>query len=235
MHSGVFCVTPRALVSVVNSLLEGRLVALRHAEVRDIDEAEFAQGRVRTRHYGELLVPDDQLLVQKVKCSGLPDDALMLDEIAAYMLECIEDDDAVYVLGSGGTLMHIKQALGIEQATLLGVDVWHRGQSLAVDVHEQALFDLLANHSEVRIVLSVIGGQGVVLGRGNQQISPRIIRHAGLQNLKFVATQEKIKALNGTPLRVDSGCDSLDRELSGFHRILCGYEDELLYEVAYSE
>lgn len=232
MHSGVFCVTPRALVSVVESLLTHKLVALTHAEVRDIDEAAFARGEVRTRHYGELLVPDDQLLVQRVKCSGLPDDVLMLDEIAAYLCEEIEDD-TLYVLGSGGTLMHIKQQLGVSQPTLLGVDLWCNGQTLASDVHEQQLFDLLQAYPNCRLLLSIIGGQGVVLGRGNQQISPRVIRQAGIENIRFVATQEKIKALQGAPLRVDSGDDALDRALSGFHRVLCGYEDELLYEIRY--
>ncbi len=232
MHSGVFCVTPRALVSVVDSLLARKLVALTHAEVRDIDEAAFARGEVRTRHYGELLVPDDQLLVQRVKCSGLPDDTLMLDEIAAYLTEELRDD-TLYVLGSGGTLMHIKQCLGVSNPTLLGVDLWYQGQTLANDVYESQLYDLLRTYPKSRILLSIIGGQGVVLGRGNQQISPRILRQVGVANIQFIATQEKIKALNGAPLRVDSGDDNLDRALSGFHRILCGYEDELLYEIRY--
>ncbi|MDX1451794.1 MAG: ATP-NAD kinase family protein [Oleiphilaceae bacterium] len=234
MHSGVFCVTPKAAVSVVRSLLEGKLVALSHAEVRDIDESAFAQGQVRTCHYGEMLVPDDQLLVQRVKCSGLPDDTLMLDEIAAFVEETIEPG-TLLVLGSGGTLMHIKQRLGMEQPTLLGVDVWYDGETLARDVNEAQLFDLVCAHEAVRVYLSVIGGQGVVLGRGNQQLSPRVLERAGLENIQFVATQERIKALNGAPLRVDTGSDQLDRALSGFHPVLCGYDDALLYEIRYLE
>ncbi len=233
MHSGVFAITPKAAVSVIDSLIRHRLVAARMAEVRDIDEEAFSRGRVQTRYFGEMLIPDDQLLVQSVKCTGLPDDELMLDELAAYLLET-RDDDAVYVLGSGGTMSHIKQVMGVEEPTLLGVDVVFGGQVLALDVHEKQLFELLQDYPKARLYLSIIGGQGIVLGRGNQQISPRILRKIGLENLQFVSTQQRLKALEGRPLCVDSGNDALDRELAGYHQILTGYEDAVLYEVCYA-
>lgn len=234
MHSGVFAVTPKAVVSVIESLLSHKLVAARLAEVRDIDEEAFAKGKVKTRHYGEMLVPDDQLLVQTVKCSGLMDDELMLEELCAYLTEEMEND-TLYILGSGGTLFHLKNMLGLESPTLLGVDLWLNGQMIARDVHEAQLFELLQRYDNAKLCLSIIGGQGIVLGRGNQQISPRVIEKVGLDNLQLVATQQKILALEGKPLRVDSGSDELDRKLSGFRKIICGYEDSLLYEVKYLE
>jgi len=232
MHSGVFAVTPKAVVSVIDSLIRHRLVAACTAEVRDIDEEAFAKGRVETRYFGEMLIPDDQLLVQSVKCSGMLDDELMLDELAAYMVDTVEDD-TLYVLGSGGTLHRIKQGLGMDDPTLLGVDVICNGQVIARDAHEQQLFELVERYPDCRILLSVIGGQGVVLGRGNQQISPRVLEAIGLENLRFVATQSKLRALNGRPLRVDSGSDALDRALAGFHKVQTGYEDAVFYEVRY--
>ena len=236
MHSGVFSVTPKAVVSVIESMASHRLVAARMAEVRDIDEEAFSQGRVNTRHYGEMLIPDDQLLVQSVKCSGMLDDELMLDELCSFMSEELEEG-TLYILGSGGTLRHLKSTLGLDEPTLLGVDVCFfdgtHVELLAKDAHEQQLFEIMQSYSSVKIILSIIGGQGIVLGRGNQQISPRVIRLAGLKNLQFISTQEKIRALNGRPLRVDSGSDELDRELSGFHKIICGYDDAILYEIAY--
>ena len=234
MHSGVFAVTPKAVASVIESLMSHRLVSARMAEVRDIDEAAFAQGRVSTQHYGEMLIPDDQLLVQCVKCSGMIEDALMLDELCAFVTEELEDD-TLYVLGSGGTLKALKASMGIDAPTLLGVDVWYQGEVLAKDVHETQLYDLVKQYDKTRIMLSIIGGQGVVLGRGNQQISPRIIEHVGLDNLEFLATQSKISALEGKPLRIDSGSDTLDKALSGFHKIICAYDDALLYEIRYIE
>ena len=123
--------------------------------------------------------------------------------------------------------------MGIENPTLLGVDVWFQGNVIAQDVHESQLFELVQKYPKSRIMLSIIGGQGIVLGRGNQQISPRIIEHVGLDKLQFLATQSKILALEGRPLRIDSGSDELDRRLSGFHKILCAYDDALLYEIRY--
>lgn len=233
MHSGVFAVTPRAVVSVVESLVSGKLVAARMAEVRDIDEQAFRQGKVNTRYFGEMLIPDDQALVQCVKCSGMIDDELMLDELTAFMLEEL-DHDALYILGSGGTLKSLKLAMGIAEPTLLGVDVWFQGQTIARDAYEAQLFELLDQYPSVRIVLSIIGGQGVVLGRGNQQISARIIEKVGIERIQLIATQHKILALGGRPLCVDSGSDDLDRKLSGYHKIISGYDDALLYEVRYS-
>jgi len=232
MHSGVFAVTPKAVASVIESLMKHRLVSARMAEVRDIDEQAFAQGRVSTAYYGEMLIPDDQLLVQCVKCSGMIEDELMLDELCAFVTEELEDD-TLYILGSGGTLKALKSAMGIDEPTLLGVDVWFQGEVIAQDVHEAQLFELVQAYPIARIMLSIIGGQGIVLGRGNQQISPRIIEHVGLDKLQFLATQSKILALEGKPLHIDSGSDELDRRLSGFHKILCAYDDALLYEIRY--
>jgi predicted polyphosphate/ATP-dependent NAD kinase len=162
------------------------------------------------------------------------EDELMLDELCAFVVEELEDD-TLYILGSGGTLKALKSAMGIEVPTLLGVDVWYQGEVLAQDVHENQLYALVTQYPKVRIMLSIIGGQGIVLGRGNQQISPRIIEHVGRENLDFLATQSKILALEGKPLRIDSGSDSLDRALSGFHKIICAYDDALLYEIRYLE
>jgi predicted polyphosphate/ATP-dependent NAD kinase len=233
MHSAVFAVTPKAVASVIDSMINHKLVAARMAEVRDIDEVAFSKGQVKTRYFGEMQIPDDQLLVQTVKCSGLLDDEIMLDDLCAYLLETIEDD-TLYILGSGGTLQHFKIGLGIEKPTLLGVDVWFEGDVLYYDVHEQQLYELIQKYKNVKVFLSVIGGQGVILGRGNQQISARIIEQVGIEALQFISTQTKLLALNGRALSVDSGSDTLNKRLAGFHKIICGYEDFVLYEVAYA-
>ena len=116
---------------------------------------------------------------------------------------------------------------------MLGVDLWCNGEQVGVDVREQQLFAAVIQYPDTGIYLSVIGGQGVVLGRGNQQLSPRVIRAAGLGSLHFIATQKRLEALAGRPLLLDSGDDTLDRELSGFRRVICGYEDAVLYEFRY--
>ena len=233
MHSGVFAITPQAVVSVASSMLSRKLVAVREAEVRDIDERSFQEGQVITRHFGELMVPDDQLLVQCVKCSGLPDDEIALHEIAAFIVETLEDD-TLYLLGSGGSLKHIKSEIGIETPTLLGVDAWADGEVVGLDLNEPQILDLVDRYGKVHILLSIIGGQGIVLGRGNQQLSAKVLEHVGAENIQFIGTQERLHALQGRPLRVDSGSDTLNHALAGYKKILCGYDDYVLYEIAYS-
>ena len=232
MHSGVFAITPKAVVSVIESMMQRKLVAAVDAEVRDIDEASFREGRVVTQHYGELLVPDDQLLVQSVKCSGLPDDEMALGEIAAFIEEESEDD-CLYLLGSGGTLLHVKNVLGLDQATLLGVDAWCNGEQVGTDLNEREVFDLVQQYQNTKLFISVIGGQGIVLGRGNQQLSPRVLSLIGVEHIQLLGTQERLLELNGKALCVDSGDDEVDRAFSGFQKVLCGYEDYVLYEVRY--
>lgn len=233
MHSGVFAITPQAALSVVTSMLSRKLVAVRQAEVRDIDERSFKEGRVITKHFGELMVPDDQLLVQSVKCSGLPDDEMALHEISAFIVETLEED-TLYLLGSGGSLKHIKEELGIDQPTLLGVDAWANDALVGRDLNEPDILELIERYDNVRILLSIIGGQGIVLGRGNQQLSARVLERVGAQNLQFIGTQDRLHALQGKPLRVDSGSDELNHALAGYQKILCGYDDFVLYEVVCS-
>lgn len=229
MHSGVFAVTPKAAASIIHSLLSTRLVAVAAAEVRDIDETAFAKGQVRTRYFGELQVPDNQRMVQKVKCSGLPDDALLLEELATYVSDMILDDDALWILGSGGTLHAIKEKVGIEDPTLLGVDIWFEGECVQKDAHEAQVYEWVKKSGPTKILLSVIGGQGIVLGRGNQQVSARVVEAAGLENLLFVSTQEKLMALDGQALQVDSGSPELDARLKGLRKVICGYDEAVLY------
>ena len=171
-------------------------------------------------------IPRNNLLSQAIVYSPLQN-GLIIDDT-----ETIEDD-TLYILGSGGTLKHLKESLGIEQPTLLGVDVWCDGALILRDAHEQQLFELIQNTKQVKIILSVIGGQGIVLGRGNQQISARIIEQLGVSALQFISTQTKLLALNGRALTVDSGSDVLNQTLAGFHKIICGYEDYVLYEITY--
>jgi len=232
MHSGVFAVTPSAVVSVVESMVNRKLVAVREGEVRDIDERSFQEGKVITKYFGSMLVPDDQLLVQTVKCSGLPDDEIALNDIAAFVEETTEDG-TLYLLGSGGSLLHIKQTLGIEAPTLLGVDAWCDGEVVGCDLNEPEIYALLDEYQHVQIYLSVIGGQGIILGRGNQQISARVLEKIGTHSVQFIGTQARLHALEGQPLRVDSGDDALDHQLAGYRKILCGYDDFVLYEIRY--
>lgn len=232
IHSGVYAVNPRAAGELVAMLASGELVRLSEAEVRDIDEQAFRQGQVRTRHFGELAVPSEGRFVQQVKQGGREVETLVLDDIAAWLQE-LQAPDSYWILGPGSTTLGLLEAMGL-QGTLLGVDLLCDGQLLATDVSEPQLWKLMQQHSgDWHILVTAIGGQGHILGRGNQQISPRILRRVGLDNLQVVATKTKLRSLDGRPFLVDSGDSQLDQQLTGLRRVLSGYREEMLYPVSW--
>ncbi|MAI38129.1 ATP-NAD kinase family protein [Alteromonas sp.] len=228
IHSGVYCVSPAAAGQVVSQMIAGELVSVMDAEVRDIDEDAFRGGKVIAKHYGEMRVPAELTYVQAVKMGGKEDEALVLDDISAYVSEIMEDEpDTLFVMGSGSTVGSVMEYLGLDN-TLLGVDVIKNGELVASDVTASELVELTRGKPS-KVVLTVIGGQGHILGRGNQQLSPAFIRQLGKENMIVVATKQKVQALDGKPLRLDSGDPQLDEELAGAFTIITGYKDKVLY------
>jgi predicted polyphosphate/ATP-dependent NAD kinase len=137
-----------------------------------------------------------------------------------------------YLIGPGSTTAAIMAALELPN-TLLGVDVVRDGLVLAVDADEATLLAQLDQApGGATIVVTVIGGQGHVFGRGNQQFSPQVIRKVGLENILIVAAKSKIAGLEGRPLLVDTNDPELDRALSTYRSIITGYDDQILYRMA---
>ena len=227
IHSGVYCVSPSAAGQVVSQMIAGELVSEMDAEVRDIDENAFREGKVIAKHYGEMRVPAELTYVQAVKMGGKEDEALVLDDIAAYVSEIMSDEpDTYFVMGSGSTVGAVMEFLGLDN-TLLGVDVVKQGELVASDVTASELITLTQD-KPTKVILTVIGGQGHILGRGNQQLSPAFIRQIGKQNMLVVATKQKLQALNGKPLQLDSSDAALDAELAGAFTVITGYKDKVL-------
>ncbi len=228
IQSGVYAISPRAAGELTARLVEGGLVRLSSGEVRDIDESALREGRVTARWYGELTVPQEGGYVQQVKQGGVESEELVLNDLADWLQDSWETD-VRYVFGPGSTLHGLAQNLGL-QTTLLGVDVIENGQVLASDVSEAQLFELI-NGYPARLLVTAIGGQGHIIGRGNQQISPRVLRAIGLEHLRVVATKRKLGTLEGRPLLVDSGDIALDDAFPDVVRVWAGYKEELLYPV----
>lgn len=229
IHSGVYAVSPRAAGRVLQQLVSGQLTSVRLADVMDIDEQAFRQGQVRARRYGEMLVPGELEYMQAVKMGGKESDELVLTDIADDITESMEDG-ALYIMGSGSTVEAIMQRMGL-QNTLLGVDAVVDQQLVGRDMSAQDLEALCQRYSQRYLVITLIGGQGHIFGRGNQQLSPAVIRAVGRDNIRLVATKTKLKALQGRPLRVDTGDLELDQSLSGFMQVTTGYHDQTLVAV----
>lgn len=230
MHSGVFAVSPEAAGELLVQLVAGGLVGLTPREVRDIDEEAFRHDVVRSRFYGELLVPGEGRYLQHTKVGGRESPDLVADDIADWLVENMEPG-RTYLIGPGSTTAAIMTRLQLPN-TLLGVDVIRDGTLLAADVDEDTLLAQLHQApGESTIVVTVIGGQGNLFGRGNQQFSPAVIRRVGPENILIVAAKSKIAALQGRPLLVDTNDPQLDAELCGWRTVVTGYDDRILYRV----
>ncbi|CAI8157103.1 MAG: Uncharacterised protein [Pseudidiomarina mangrovi] len=230
IHSGVYAISPTAAGKVIAELISGRLTSVLRADVMDIDEQAFRAGTVRARRYGEMLVPAELRYVQAVKMGGKESDELVLADIAAEVIESMQADH-LYVMGSGSTVAFIMAELGLPN-TLLGVDVVLNGEVIASDVTAAQLLQLLQQRQlPAQLIVTVIGGQGHIFGRGNQQLSPAVIRTIGRDNIRIVASKNKLQQLQQRPLLVDTGDPALDDELTGVMRVTTGYRDEVLVRV----
>tara|TARA_R110002153_G_scaffold10418_1_gene41141 strand:- start:17832 stop:19013 length:1182 start_codon:yes stop_codon:yes gene_type:complete len=231
IHSAVYAITPAAAGRVLKQVINGEIVSVSDAQVMDIDEALFRQGKVNARQFGEMQVPTELRYIQAVKMGGKESDELVLADIAAHIIEIIEDNpEQIFVMGSGSTVDFIMQELGIKN-TLLGVDVIQNKQLIASDVTAKELLALTTNKS-CKLVLTLIGGQGHIIGRGNQQLSADFLKKLGKDNILLVATKTKISHLSGRALIVDSGDLTVDQQLSGLISIITGYHDQVLYPIA---
>lgn len=230
MHSGVYAVSPESAAEIVIALISGKLVEIAPREVRDIDETGLHQGQVRSAHYGELLVPAIGGFLQNVKIGGRESEELVLADIADYLQEEF-DDQTLYLLGPGSTTAFLADAWGLEK-TLLGFDAMLAGQWCGRDLNADQITALVDRHpGPVKVVITLIAGQGHILGRGNQQLTPALIRRIGRENFVIVASKRKLTELNGRPLLVDSNDAALDREWRGFLPVITGYRDAVMYRV----
>lgn len=234
IHSGVYAITPLAAGRVLAQVVSGELLTLMQAEVKDIDENAFRAGQVIAKTYGNMDVPQELSYMQSVKMGGKESDELVLADIAAEIIEEIDEHpDNYYVMGSGSTVDFIMQELGLEN-TLLGVDIVKNGQLVARDVNAIQLLEIankLDDKAALKLVITLIGGQGHVFGRGNQQLSSDLLSLLPKSSIRIVATKTKLTALNGRPLIADTGSKALNRALSGPISVITGYRDKSLYYI----
>jgi len=180
---------------------------LREAEVMDVDEAEFRQGHLSAELYGYLLSPFEPHLIQGNKMAS-PMTENEVENQAAIAIYIIEEmkTEVIYIVGPGTTTRTIGDLLD-QKKTLLGVDIFQGKKIVAKDVNEKQILQTI-NGKATKIIVTPIGGQGFIFGRGNQQISSKVIRQVGLENIAVVATKSKLDRLDS--LRVDTGDPELD-------------------------
>ncbi len=226
MHSGVFTTSPEAAGRLMADFVEDKArVRFREVEILDVDETATRSDLIATCLYGYARAPFVRRLVQSPKGGGplADEDAAKAAgaELAAEMAP-----GTVYLIGPGTTMRAITDALGVEK-TLLGVDAVLDGQVIGKDIADQQITALTARH-KAQIFVGVTGGQGYVLGRGNQQISAEVIRRVGPDGITIVASTEKLLALPEPRLLVDTGDSELDASLTGYVRVRTGLRQSML-------
>ncbi len=231
IHSGVYSVSPEAAGKLMRDLVLGKMVAVQQAGVVDLNEEAFRVGHVKTKYYGEMSVPTSQVYMQSTKQGSGKTEAIELIDIAADIIEGMQDN-IYYIIGSGSTCAMIMDELGIKN-TLLGSDVIFNQELYLSDATEIDLLQLLKTTKKMIFILTFIGGQGHLLGRGNHQVSPEVIKQSGWDSFKIIATKSKLSELQGRPLQVDTGDIKLDHQLFGLKKITTGYHDTVLYTVGF--
>jgi predicted polyphosphate/ATP-dependent NAD kinase len=232
IHSAAFAVSPEAAgslaASVARDVAARARPVLREAEVLDLDEDAYRRGRISPRLVGYLRVPWEPRLVQARKAPSPAGEDIATQAIAADVVERMESGRS-YVLGPGTTLRAVAERLGVPK-TLVGVDVVRDGRLVAADANEDALLQVVGE-GPAAVIVTPIGGQGFVFGRGNQQIGPRVLRAVGRERVAVVATPWKLASLAGMPLRVDTGDPHVDAWLAGHVSVTTGYGDRAVYRI----
>jgi predicted polyphosphate/ATP-dependent NAD kinase len=223
MHSGIFGINTSATAKMLHEFIDGRLT-IGDAEIMDLDEDLYRKGEWKVRLFGiaKGIVEPTYIQVGKASYESVTDDAVK-DELADHINDELEKySDSLFLFGPGGTIDYIAKKLGLSH-TLLGIDAIYKKQVVGTDLNEQQILALLKDYRKGKILLSPIGAQGFILGRGNLQLSPPIIRKIGIENIIVVSTPSK---LTHTPiLRVDTGDKAVDHlfQQQGYLMVVIGY------------
>lgn len=229
IQSGVFSVNPERAGDLAVMYLQDEAL-LKDGEIMDIDEDAFRSDTISSRLYCYALVPYKNQYVQASKSGtpSIPNERANQRAIADYLVETM--DDGIYLLGPGTTVKAVADSLGIKK-TLLGVDVIRGKQVIHMDANESDILSIIKD-TKAKIVVTPIGGQGFIFGRGNQQLSFSVIKKVGKDNLIVIATPNKLTSIGiGEPLRVDTGDAETNELLSGYIRVITGYAEEAVVKL----
>jgi predicted polyphosphate/ATP-dependent NAD kinase len=230
MYSGVFAVNPSDAVDVVVALA-GNQAEIAEFEIMDADEKAIRSDTFAVKLHGFLKGPFVPMRIQGSKqiSPETVDEKENQTAIARYIIEEMQPE-ATYILGPGTTVKRIAELLGVEK-TVLGVDIYKKGKVI-LDVDERRIFEEVEDWQNTWIILSPIGHQGILLGRGNQQISPEIIKRVGKQHIIVAATKSKLQSIEGNMLRVDTGDAEVDNMLKGYIKVVTDYREWQLMPVS---
>jgi len=228
IHSPVYARSPASAGRLAALYLQGQVQSVVENEVLDIDEEQYRQEIINTRLYGCLRVPCEPAYTQCRKCSSTASEEDSILAIADFVADTMEKD-TYYVIGAGTTTRAVMRELELKN-TLIGVDLVYNYDLVANDIYGNQILELIGD-KPAKLVVTVTGGQGFLFGRGNQQLTPEVLRRIGRDNIIILAAKEKIVKLKGQPLLVDTGDAELDQHLSGYHYVICDYNETIVCKV----
>ncbi len=229
IYSPVYCNTPEGAGELVLSFLNKKTKNTREVEVVDIDEEAYREDIFRTELFGYLTIPDDRKFTQNKKAPTPLTEKASQRSIALNIIDDMEKD-IFYILGPGTTTREIMICLNLEY-TLLGIDIIKNKKLVAKDLSESEILEIINSH-ETKLIITPTGGQGYLIGRGNQQISDSVLEKIGKENIIIISTESKLIELRGKPLLIYTGNKKTDSELSGYYRIKIGYNRDLMHKVS---
>lgn len=228
IHSPVYARSPASAGRLAELYLGGQVESIVENEVLDIDEEQYRQEIINTKLYGCLRVPSEPAYTQCRKCSSTSSEEDSILAIADYVADTMEKD-TYYIIGAGTTTRAVMRELELKN-TLIGVDLVYNYDLVANDIYGKQILELIGD-KPAKLVVTVTGGQGFLFGRGNQQLTPEVLRRIGRENIIILAAKEKIIKLRGQPLLVDTGDAELDQYLSGYHYVICDYNETIVCKV----
>ncbi len=216
MFSGVFSSTPASAATILSSVPN---LPLCYAEVLDIDEDAYRQGILHPRLYATVQIPFISMYCPGEKISLDPgNEQRSRQDIASFIISLMRDD-TLYLIGAGETTAAITERLQTKN-TLLGIDALYQKKTIQQDLSEEDILKLMETYPRVQIILSPIGSQGFILGRGNQQISPRVLARTGPSNLIVIATPAKLQLTR--KMYLDSGDPTINASFGDTISVVCG-------------
>ena len=231
IHSPVYAKNPQSAGDLAKLWLTGKVTKTAEQEVLDIDEELYRQEIINTRLYGYLSVPLEHVFTQNRKAPTPLSETASIESIAHEIVEHMEED-TYYLIGAGTTTRGVMQMLGLKN-TLIGVDLIRNKELVANDIYGDKILDFIKG-KKTKLIVTVTGGQGFLFGRGNQQITPEVIREIGKENIIILATKAKIAEFHHQPFLVDTPDEELNKELCGYYRVITAYGEFTMCRVSES-
>ena len=231
IHSPVYAKNPQSAGDLAKLWLTGKVTKTAEQEVLDIDEELYRQEIINTRLYGYLSVPLEHVFTQNRKAPTPLSETASIESIAHEIVEHMEED-TYYLIGAGTTTRGVMQMLGLRN-TLIGVDLIRNKELMANDIYGDKILDFIKG-KKTKLIVTVTGGQGFLFGRGNQQITPEVIREIGKENIIILATKAKIAEFHHQPFLVDTPDEELNKELCGYYRVITAYGEFTMCRVSES-